>query len=46
MESGRLVLHADAVDGDDFFEKLISLEKKWDDLEKHHHSFLQNQGEK
>ncbi len=37
---------ADAVDNDDFFEKLMSLEKKWNDLEKHHRSFLLNQDKK
>ena len=34
---------ADAVESNDFFEKLMSLEKKWNDLEKYHHPFLLNQ---
>lgn len=37
---------ADAVDSNDFFEKLMSLKKKWNDLEKYHRSFLLNQDNK
>ena len=37
---------ADAVDFDDFFKKLMSLEKKWNNIESSHRSFQLNQERK